>query len=349
MARRLRFWAIAFVLAATPAALQSAQPRIAIGYIPVFKGLAASSDHPTIDRYSHINLSFANPAADGSFVSGDELACMPDHDAQDVKVADLARTIAAIRSRGAKVLLSLGGGVIPGCSGDWNALLADRTRPVVVANLVALVERLRLDGLDIDLEGELLTAIDRSGHYVPFIAELRAATDAKGLLLTCATASYDGGMIPVASIPYFDFVNVMSYDSIGPSWGRAGDEHSTLASARRDLALWRQRGVARDRLVLGIPFYGYGFGRYPSNLATADILDRYPEASGDVVGKRCAGCDYVTFNGKQTLRAKGELARSEAAGVMVWEITQDTAAGDLIDTVAPRPRERTRHPAIPID
>src|SRR3546814_2821448 len=88
---------------------------------------------------------------------------------------------------------------------------------------------------------------------------------ARGKLLTCATASYEGGMIPVTSIPYFDLVNVMSYDAIGPSWGEAGAEHSSYAMAARDLDLWLARGVARERLVLGVPFYGYGFGGEKAN------------------------------------------------------------------------------------
>src|SRR3546814_8636879 len=83
---------------------------------------------------------------------------------------------------------------------------------------------------------------------------------ARGKLLTCATASYEGGMIPQSSIAYFDLINVMSYDAIGPSWGEAGAEHSSYAMAVRDLDLWLARGVARERLVLGVPFYGYGFG-----------------------------------------------------------------------------------------
>src|SRR3546814_7636059 len=75
--------------------------------------------------------------------------------------------------------------------------------------------------------------------------------EARGKLLTCATASYEGGMIPVTSIPYFDLVNVMSYDAIGPSWGEAGAEHSSYAMAARDLDLWLARGVPRERLEIG--------------------------------------------------------------------------------------------------
>ncbi len=177
-----------------------------------------------------------------------------------MSVEALRKTVARLQAGGAKVLISTAGGVIPGCSGDWKALLAPERRAATVAALVELADTLGLDGVDIDIEGQLLTEIDHAGDYTPSIQALSAAMTERGKLLTCATASYEGGMIPVSSIPYFDLVNVMSYDAIGPSWGQPGAEHSTLAMAERDLDLWLARGVAPDRLVLGVPFYGYGFG-----------------------------------------------------------------------------------------
>src|SRR3546814_6282579 len=78
-------------------------------------------------------------------------------------------------------------------------------------------------------------------------------------------------MIPVTSIPYFDLVNVMSYDAIGPSWGEAGAEHSSYAMAARDLDLWLARGVPRERLVLGVPFFGYGFGGEKANWSYREL------------------------------------------------------------------------------
>lgn len=321
----------AAMLASPPATERS----VAVGYVAAFNGLGTITARANFARYTHINIAFVNPAPDGSVVSGDALACMADGTGGTVSLAALQATVTKAHVAGAKVLVSLGGGTIPGCSGDWKTLLAPASRAIVVSNLLALVDRAGLDGIDVDIEGELLTAIDRQGNYTPFVAELGAALHRRGRLLTCATASYDGGMVPVSSVPWFDLVNVMSYDAIGPSWGQAGDEHSTLAQARRDLALWRARGVARERLVLGVPFYGYGFGSYQSTYATRDLMAAFPKVQGDVVGTRCAGCSYVTFNGPKTLRAKGKLARAQGAGVMVWEIAQDTDDGALIELVSP--------------
>src|SRR3546814_20504454 len=105
-------------------------------------------------------------------------------------------------------------------------------------------------------------------------------------------------MIPVTSIPYFDLVNVMSYDAIGPSWGEAGAEHSSYAMAARDLDLWLARGVARERLVLGVPFYGYGFGGEKANwsyreLAAAHGLNATKADENGQASGRDRVCKYV--------------------------------------------------------
>lgn len=334
----MRRWLATMALAAAASLPVAGQARpVLVGYLPAFKGFEQIAARADWKRYTHINIAFVNPAPDGSIVNGNVMACMSGGGGKNLPLPALKRWTRAAQQGGAKVLVSLGGGTIPACSGSWSALLEQPARAKLIENLVALVINQSLDGIDVDLEGALLTEIDRAGNYTPFIAELGAALHARGKLLTCATASYEGGMIPTASVPWFDLVNVMSYDAIGPSWGRAGDEHSPLDRAERDLALWRSRGVARERLVLGIPFYGYGFGSYAPSYATSDILVAYPDAKGDVVGERCAGCSYITFNGVETLRRKSALATRLGAGVMVWEISQDTPTATLLDALDPQP------------
>lgn len=306
-----------------------------VGYVATFKGL-----HSTIARlpkrtYTHLNIAFANPDAAGRLLNDGVLACMQDEKGGIVTRTSLKRAVTAGRRTGARVLLSVAGGVIPACSGDWATLLAPDMRPEVIAALVALADEVGLDGIDIDIEGALLTRIDRDGNYTPFIAALSQALRARGKLLTCATASYEGGMIPVASIPYFDLVNVMSYDAIGPTWGSAGAEHAPFAGAERDLRLWLDKGVRPDRLVLGVPFYGYGFGGLQPNWSYRDIRAGYAAdvRRSDVIGTACAGCRYITFNTPATIARKARLARSRAGGVMVWEVSQDTHDHELGRTI----------------
>lgn len=342
----LRLIGIAMVLSiASLGALPAAAKPVLVGYLPSFKGLVSRAATTPIDGYTHINIAFANPDPSGRLMRGDRMTCMEDGAQDHVTVPQLRDAATRLRVRGAKVLLSVAGGIIPRCAGDWSALTAADARDRLVKALLATVEAAGLDGIDIDIEGELLTKIDRQGNYTPFIAALSKALKARSKLLTVATASYEGGMIPISSIPYFDLVMAMSYDAIGPSWGTPGSEHATPAQAEHDVTLWLDRGVAPDRLVLGVPFYGYGFGSYPAHLDFRDLLTRYPDKAltDDVIGKACAGCDYVTFNSVATIRRKAALARARAGGVMVWEITQDsdtqllarTIAGQLYETSTP--------------
>jgi GH18 family chitinase len=291
--------------------------------------------HPSAGRYTHINLAFGNPDRDGAMVKGEALACFPISKTAMLTRKQLREGVAHLQARGSKVLVSVAGGVIPQCSGDWAELLSPSKRSAIVKNLIALVDEADLDGLDIDLEGILLTKIDKAGDFTPFIAELSAELRRRGKLLTCATASYEGGMIPKESIRYFDLVNIMSYDAIGPSWGSAGAEHSTLENAQRDLALWREQGVPKERLVLGVPFYGYGFGGFQANWTYGDIVSAYGRGAErfDLIGKACAGCSYITFNSPATIRNKAALATRQAAGIMVWEIAQDTESGTLLQAI----------------
>jgi len=312
------------VLSTTPASAKQRQP-VVVGYLAAFKGLDMSIERTDRSAFTHYNLSFANPDGEGRFVRDGRMTCMGDETGANLSVEALRKTVTRLQASGAKVLISTAGGAIPGCSGDWKLLLAQDRRAATVAALVDLADTLGLDGVDIDIEGQLLTDIDRAGDYTPFIRALSDAMRARGKLLTCATASYEGGMIPVSSIPYFDLVNVMSYDAIGPSWGRAGAEHSSYAMADRDLDLWLARGVKPDRLILGVPFYGYGFGGEKVNWSYRDLTAEYGKdtTKADVIGELCSGCRYITHNSPATIEKKSRLAAVKAGGVMVWELSQD--------------------------
>jgi GH18 family chitinase len=310
-------------LLSTPAL--AAEKPVAIGYVPAFKGIDAIVERGGFQHYSHLVLAFVNVGPSGEILAEDGLACAPSGESEMITDKSLRRFVEAARKAHAKVIASLGGGTIPKCSGDWAVLLRPETRSKVVAGLMELVDRYQLDGIDVDLEGELMTRIDREGNYTPFIQQLSAALRSRSKLLTSATGSYEGGMVPDASLPYFDLIGIMSYDAIGPTWGTPGDEHASYEQAEKDLRLWLAKGVPASRLALGLPFYGRGFGSYRQSWSIAEIAEEKGEKAleSDVLGKRCGGCDYVTFNGLPTLERKAMLAGAWGAGVMVWEIDED--------------------------
>lgn len=334
----MRAFALFFLAALLTVSPARAQHRgMVVGYIAAFKGLDREMQQRGLDRYTHLDLAFVNPTPAGEVVRTDGLACSPAGPAQAPMVSDsqLRSLVRMAHRNGTKVVASLGGAVIPPCGGDWAQLLAPPMRGIVVANLMAMVERYHLDGLDVDLEGELMTGIDRAGNYTPFVQALAEGLHARGKLLTAATGSYPGGMVPDASLPHFDLIGVMSYDQVGPTWGTAGSEHSTYEQALADLTLWIRKGVPADKLALGMPFYGRGFGSFREGWSMQDIASQFGEAQldHDTAGQRCGGCSYITYNGLPTLERKAELAGAWGAGVMVWEVGQDLTDGRAIRRV----------------
>jgi spore germination protein YaaH len=315
---------VATAMLAVSDANAAPQGRI-VGYIAAFKGLDSVTDERLFRNYTQLDLAFVNPNLSGEVTDENGLVCAPAGNGAMISDAQLRRLVALAHAAGATLLASLGGAVIPPCGGRWSQLLSPEMRPKVVAAIVEMVDRYGMDGVDVDLEGDLMRSIDRDGNYTPFVNELANALHARSKLVTAATGSGPGNMVPAESLAYFDVIGIMSYDAVGPSWGTPGGEHSTYAQSQADLALWIAKGVPASKLALGMPFYGHAFGMFPESWALHDIASRFGnrQLSGDVVGERCAGCSYITFNGLQTLERKATLAGAWGAGVMVWEIGDD--------------------------
>jgi chitinase len=305
--------------------LAQAQTKV-VGYIPSYTNMPAVIDRTDLSKLTHINLSFLNPNASGALTSGGNPICMA-----GASAADINYVVQKAHQAGVKVLVSVAGGVLPACSGNWQTLLQPANRTTLVNNLVQFVNTFNLDGLDIDIEGVVLTNIDNAGNYTPFIQALRNALPS-GKLLTAATASYVGGMVPTSSLPYFDFVNIMSYDAIGPNWGPAGAEHSPYSMAVSDINIWKARGLTKQKMVLGVPFYGYGFNGHAADYTYSAILSQFGAgaAQSDLIGTPCVGCSYITYNGIPTIRSKTQLALQEGSGVMIWELSQDVSGANSL-------------------
>lgn len=221
--------------------------KVVIGYIPTWKDMRKTIDATDLNILTHINLSFLNPDAHGEFLLNGQPIC------SDGISSDINYVVKKAHDNGVKVLVSLGGGTLPECSGDWKVLLQMPHRTTVVQNLKALADFCNLDGIDVDIEGALLNDISEAGHDTPFIRELRAELHPLGKMVTCATASYMGAMIPKSSIPFFDYVNIMTNDS---HWNGT-ENRATFEDAVRDVEMWLALGCPSDKLVLGVPFYGY--------------------------------------------------------------------------------------------
>lgn len=276
-----------------------------VAYVPNWIDLAAFADGIDYAKITHLNVAFENPigpAGDLSFNPQD------------------AALITRAHEHHIKVLVSIGGG---SASGDkvllarYFDLIAPGKRAAFVAKLADYVTTHGFDGLDVDLEGPSI-----NGDYGPFVRELAAVLRPTGKLLTAALSKgYGGNHVPDAVFADFDFVNIMAYDGAGYWDPKSPGQHSSFDFARDNVSYWLDRGLPRDKAVLGVPFYGYGFG--------ADFRKRdYPYASIIATHRGAEALDQtgntIWFNGIPTIKAKARYVLDEhLAGIMIWSLDSD--------------------------
>ncbi len=272
--------------------------RRVVGYLPDWSyGCFATLDFSAL---THLNIAFCNPDPAGQFSCS-----IPD--------AAFHEIVARAHASGVKVLASLGGA---GGSGNYPALVATaESRKQLNKNLLAYCRKYDLDGIDLDIEGDVDAAF--WPPYEDWCLSLRSLCDADSLLLTTATAQWVSRHVSDTAFACFDFLNIMAYDN-----DTDPVSHASYDFAEASLSYFRiQRGIARDKLVLGVPFYGRGYHAdgsldWSSYVSFRELLRLNPaNYQRDVY----AG---IAFNGSKTIQKKCELAL-QYGGMMIWELSQD--------------------------
>jgi hypothetical protein len=59
----------------------------------------------------------------------------------------------------------------------------------------------------------------------------------------------------------FAFLNIIAYDATGPRNPDDHGQHSSMEFAQEAVKDWTGRGVPKGKVVVGVPFSGYGFGK----------------------------------------------------------------------------------------
>lgn len=285
-----------------------AAPKV-VAYVPNWIDLNEFSKTIDYAKLTHINIAFENPINDDG-----DLSFSPGN----------AVLIEKAKANKVKILLSIGGGA---ASGDkklqqrYFSLLSEPKRAGFAHKLADLIEKHHLDGLDVDIEGPSINS-----DYGPFIEALGSVFKSRSKLLTAALSKgYGGDHVPDSVFEKFDFINIMAYDGAGYWDPNAPGQHSSMAFAKDNVAYWLKRGLPRSKAVLGVPFYGYGFGDafrkrdYPYR----NIVESFPEADQqDQVGST------IYYNGIPTIKAKTKYVLDEKlAGVMIWSLDSDAKGG----------------------
>ena len=301
----------------------SAQPELAAdgGIVVAYVG-SGGSELPDPHLMTHINYAFGDVA--------------PTFDSVIVKNPARLHSIVALKEQNPKlkVVLSIGGWT----SGNFSEMAADSLlRQSFVASCLAHVAQFGLDGIDIDWEyptsGEagISHSPDDTANFTLLMRDLRAALGPQRLLTLAGIWSAQYIDFP-AIMPYVDYVNIMSYDMTPASQGyphnplysssRAGN-HSVDAALAAHLAA----GVPKEKLVIGLPFYGRGVDPYPDYLDYKE-MKRLPGTVEvwDSVAHSVYMVDSITgrllmgFENQRSLAEKLHYIKEQGVkGAMYWE------------------------------
>lgn len=360
---------LALLLSALPASAvperSAAAPQgTAVGY---YAGWASAQGYTPqripAQRLTHINYAFAG-------IDGDSRLALSNPAQDRNNLAQLVR----LREEHPhlKLLISVGGW--DGSANFSDAASTAARRQAFAQSCAAFLAEHRLDGVDLDWEYPVSGGTPGTGHrpedrenFTLLLRELREQLDRQGqkdgktYLLTIAAAPDAGYLNKIQPLPVsrlVDHIFLMAYDLHGP-WDTYADFNAPLyapsepspqykTSVSDGVKLWLDRGVPGDKLVLGIPLYGYCYqgvtggnnglyGTFSSSLALSydqvvrDFLSdsayralRHSQAQTPYLyGRR----SFLTYEDPESAAAKGGLARELGlAGVGFWELSQDREA-----------------------
>jgi chitinase len=234
-----------------------------------------------------------------------------------------------------------------------------------------IVEPGIFDGIDVDWEYPQAADAD---NFRELLQEFRRQMNAvrPGLRLSIAVGP-SPRMEPGTDFGHIarlvDQIGVMNYDYNGP-WSKTTGFLAPLfpnprhrsGSIALSMEAYESAGVPREKLLMGVPFYGYewsgvagtdhglfqaGHGvegdrpySYIRTLTTPASVFRDPPSRSPWLFD---GQNFWTYDDAVSVGYKvSYAARQHLGGVMIWELSEDTANGELLRAAA----YALRHPAV---
>ncbi len=330
-----------------------------IGYYPAWKSYTGyTPDNLDAEKLTHINYAFAYIGQDNKIKLG-----YPEKDPENFqKLNNLKNTNPDL-----KILISVGGWNWSGQFSDTALTAASRT--AFAESCVEFVVEYGIDGVDLDWEypvgGGLPTDSKRpedKQNFTLLLKEIREKLDEQELkdnkqyLLTIAGGAsnyYLNNIEPDKIKEYVDYINIMTYDLHGPwdsytdfnapLYNKNGDSLQYKISVDSSVNAWVNAGITKDKLVVGVPFYGYmyqvnkdGNGLMQEfssgkSLSYSSIKSNYINYtykkyydSESMVPWLYDGDTFISYDDTQSIKAKAEyIKNNDLGGVMIWELSQD--------------------------
>lgn len=284
-----------------------------VGYLPTWLSPGTAINSVDLDKMTHINIAFFNPnTTTGATITG-------------TLGSNVDLVVTACHAKNVKVFVSIGGATNATVASRYQAILGDPAKQTVfVTTLRDFVASHNLDGVDVDIEGDILNGTYLNAtQYESFVTELHDTLVKHNKEMSAALARWFAFRVNNTAAAKFDWINIMSYDAYGPSWSGPGD-HSPYSLAVSDFEYWNTtKAMPASKLTIGVPFYGYGWGTYASDdeIPYCNIINTYTVTKND--DRIGSGSNLISFNGLTTIIDKTNYALENAGGIMIWQITED--------------------------
>ncbi len=242
-----------------------------------------------------------------------------------------------------KVLLSLGGAEMYG----FSEMAADSLKRLAFAkDCKRVLDEYGIDGIDLDWEvpgnwhGLLCEDLYNNVKLLRDVREQLGDDN----LLTIASPSNLSGILVDRVLPYIDFINVMAYDM-----GAAPRHHTAMyrsdkagcATVDETLHFYLDHGVPKDKIVMGLAFYGRsdnmsypGWTQYGQlQIREGDSLQWDDVALVPYITDS-NGYVVLSFEDPHSLEIKCDYIKENGLrGAMYWRYGYDDEQGTLRRTV----------------
>lgn len=315
--------------------------NLIVGYYPSWMKSTLPAEDIQFDNLTHIIHAFVWPDAAGNIIVANDFLYPELND--------------AVHNAGKKILITFGGAAQ---SGGFAQMAADPTsRAAFVENVVEFVQNNQYDGVDLDWESP--RNVSDKNNLTLLVNELREKFNEvdSSLLLTMAVSagSWFGQHHDYqAMLDDIDWYGIMAYDFHGgwtnhaghnaPLYQAPGETDGSCNTALQYLHI--TRGIPKEKLLLGIPFYGKHF--FASSLYGPATGGNTTYLYSEIVAKIAAGGwiyhwddvskvpylfndlnnRFITYDDTMSVRLKCEFAQDkEMLGVMIWALGQDVVDG----------------------
>ena len=307
---------------------------------------------PEVSLLTHINYAhgrFANPSTgDGGIVITES---------KKAPIKDVV-ALKSVNPR-LKVCLMIGGW--GGHADGFSMMARDAAKRTAFCQSVkSLLDKHKLDGVDIDWEYPTQSADNETGadpsdtqNFNLVLKELRE-TLGQDKIISFASSSSARYVDWPNAMKYLDYVNVMTYDMGAAPNGHNSPLHKSAKFNHRSwdesVDAHEKGGVPRERMVMGVPFYGKAEKNPAEGTKIFDYSVRYYEIpdilnKGKYKGKDlarpvtrvwepssmvpylidAAGKNVLSYDDPESVSAKGSYVKANGMlGAMFWEYRCDT-------------------------